>query len=240
MRILRDPTPVEGGGQVQAAPPQQQPPATQTPPATQPYVQVDASRYDRMVAAEQALARITADQAAETQRLMREKQDALAAKGEGEKALKEARESYERTLAEREAALERIRSVFHSERRANALNEALASAPAFVSEAARAQFLKLVEARFEVVERDGSAVVQERIAGRAVRDVMSELTKSAEYAHYFAAQSSGGTGRVSADMGSRDEPPKQPSIQDQIIENWKNRVQDDTTPKWARRRAATA
>lgn len=233
MRILRDPTPTEGGGQPQASAAQQQP-----QPNT--YVSVDQNRFERMLAAETALQKLATERAAETDRLTKEKQDALAAKGDGERALKEARESYERTLAERTAELDRLRETFHGERKMNALNEALAAAPAFVSEAARAQFLKLVESRFEVVDRNGSPVVQERIAGRAVRDVMGELTKSAEYAHYFAAQSSGGTGRVSADMGSRDEPPQQPSIQDQIIHNWKNRVQDDTTPKWARRRAATA
>lgn len=234
MRILRDPLPAEGGGQTQAPPPREQP----LTPST--YVQVDQNRFERMLAAETALQKLATERAAETDRLTKEKQDALAAKGEGERALKEARESYERTVAERTAELQRLREIYHGERKMNALNESLATAPAFVSEAARAQFLKLVEARFEVIERDGTAVVQERIAGRAVRDVMGELTKSAEYAHYFAAQTAGGTGRVSADMGSRDEPPKQQSIQEQIIENWKHRVQDDTTPKWARRRAATA
>ena len=187
MRLLLNPNSDDGGGTNPPANPPVNPPAS-------PTVQVDATQYQTLLAAQTRLAQIEAERQQRESQSEAERHKAMIEKGQAEEAFKAFKADVEPKLESLSKQAERYRSRLHSEAKSAAVANAFAGVQ-FVSDEARSQALQLAAANLEVIEdAEGNLAVRQPGTGIVASEFLKAQIASPAYAHFLKASTQGGSG----------------------------------------------
>lgn len=223
------PPPAEPQGQGQTPPPAQQ----QAAPEAQIFL--SQSEFASYVRDREAFNAFKAQQQQQLDASENARLQALAAKGEVEKAFGEMRELSD---AKVRAAEERA-SRLEAERMTEKVDAAVASlllGTKFVSPFAAAQTAEAIKGRL-VAERTetGAIIVRDRITRRPAAEAVPDWVKSQEFEHCIDAKSRGGSGATASagNAGSAEIDNTQPTnLGEAAVMAWKQREAQNPTSRW--------
>lgn len=148
--------------------------------------------------AKELLAQAKREKDAEIERVNAESLKKLAEEKGLQAALEEQRKQLQARLEQEAKEREELRRSVLEEKRAAVVAEALAGKQ-FVSDAAKAQALLILQSRTEAVFEDGKPVIRDTVTKRPAESVLSDLVGGPDLAHFFAASNRGGAGTKGAD-----------------------------------------
>lgn len=191
----QQPADAQGATAAPATPSAPTPATPAAPAAESPKITLSVEEYQRLAALQSKLAEIELEKTREIEAKEQARIQALADKGEVEKAITAQRESFEaklREAKERADALERERL---ADRKAAVINEALMGVE-FMSQAAARDARLIHESRFEAArDANGQVVVRDKATLRPAAEVIREwLASQDESGHYRKSSSAGGAG----------------------------------------------
>lgn len=197
-RLLLNPAPVEGGGaQTPTATPTATPSSTPTPAPT---ISISLEAFQRYQGLETQVLEIQRAKDAEIAQKEADRVQALAQKGEIEKALELQKTGYETKLHESTNRYVDLEKQVFGERKSAVLAQSFAGR-SFVGESpeaqaqAASQLQTLLESKFETVrDSAGQLVVRDKLTGRPASEVLKETLDSGAYNHFFAPRGKGGSG----------------------------------------------
>lgn len=129
-----------------------------------------------------------------------ERLNALAESGKWKQSLDETRASYDKQLGESQLRYSQLEQTVYAKETRTTLAQAL-TGRAFVGKtpedqsAVASQLIGILEPQFETSRSaDGGFVVRHKVTGRPATDVLKEALSSPAYAHFFSAETRGGSG----------------------------------------------
>jgi hypothetical protein len=200
-------------------------PAFQAPPTgapggppIPPTVPLTVDEYNRLRGIERQYGEMTTQQQAALQKAEDARLLALAKAGESERALAEQRTTYEQRVTEANTKYASLEQTLFSADKNATLASSLSGVtfagetPEDKAETAR-QLRAILEPQFDTSrDASGQIITREKGTGRPAADVLKEALASKRFAHFFAAQSRGGSGTD----GTRPAATTQPIVQSNL------------------------
>lgn len=177
-------------------------PAFGTPPVANgaSVLQITAEEYHKLRSFESQLGEFQKKYQADLDAQNNERLKVIGEKEGVQKLLEESNKGWQRKLDEANGSIAKVRDLYHSKAKSEALSAPLAGIEFVGNDAdtkakVAANFRTLIEGRFEVREDDaGNLVVRDKVSGRPAADVMKELLNAPEYQGFFAPKTRGGSG----------------------------------------------
>lgn len=220
VRLLFDPAPTDGGAPAPApvvAPPPASAPKVETSPAPTPdpvkppKIELSFDEAQRLYGRDRQLSDFEAEKQREIAQKEQERLIALAQKEGAEAALRAQKEASD---AEKQA----LTASYHNSAKLYELATATATTAWASPEAAR-QARELMAAKLEVRQADGELKVVEKATGRPASEAVKGWLDSAEFKHFQAATTKGGSGADNSAIIVRgDKPVPQATASDILLD----------------------